>query len=262
MPLHLKTLVSFFCLISKLHLSKYLFDFTISKQKCSLLLSHGLFNSKSTIIKPEKVQITTITRNYFQRKMDILEIKIQQATSNESATKKEVTEIPGCNEIEKNEILKLIFNAIPQKGVMMKPNWRKLVFSLFLGILIPLLSYVGFATYVEPLAFDYAFLALVYTIFVAVIVFFGYRNNRLFVSDDYIIIQSGAWDVDNRIIEIGKIQALTTSQLFWHKSPDIGSLTIHTAGGDLQFSLGNFTTVKQYVNLWLYTVENKNINWM
>lgn len=238
------------------------FDFTISKQKGSLLLSYGLFNSKSTIIKPEKVQITTITRNFFQRKMDILEIKIQQATSGESEAKKDITEIPGCNEIEKNEILKLIYNTIPEKGVMMKPNWRKLVFSFFLGIGIPLFIYYIIGKYIEPLAFDYAFLAVGYTIFVAVIMFFAYRNNRLFVNDDYIIIQSGAWDVDNRIIEIGKIQALTTSQLFWHKSPDIGSLTIHTAGGDVEFSLGNFTKVKQYVNLWLYDVETKNSNWM
>ena len=238
------------------------FDFTISKQKGSLLLSYGLFNSKSTIIKPEKVQITTITRNFFQRKMDILEIKIQQATSGDLEAKKDITEIPGCNEIEKNEILKLIFNTIPEKGVMMKPNWRKLVFSLFLGIGIPLFIYYIIGKYIEPLAFDYAFLAVGYTIFVAVIMFFAYRNNRLFVNDDYIIIQSGAWDVDNRIIEIGKIQALTTSQLFWHKSPDIGSLTIHTAGGDVEFSLGNFTKVKQYVNLWLYDLETKNSNWM
>ena len=93
-------------------------------------------------------------------------------------------------------------------------------------------------------------------------VFVGYRNNRLFVNDDFIIIQSGAWDVDNRIIEIGKIQALTTSQLFWHKKPDIGSLTIHTAGGALQFDLGNFSKVKAYINLWLYEVESKNNKWM
>ena len=238
------------------------FDFTISKQKGSLLLSYGLFNTKGTIIKPEKVQITTITRNFFQRKMDILEIKIQQASSGELEAKKDVTEIPGCNESEKNEILKLIFNEIPEKGVMLKPNWRRLVFSIFLGIIIPLSLYFGFGTYLEPLAFDYVFVAVGYTIFVGVILFFSYRNNRLFVNDDYIILQSGAWDVDNRIIEIGKIQALTTSQLFWHKSPNIGSLTIHTAGGDIHFSLGNFTTVKNYVNLWLYTVETKNSNWM
>ncbi len=238
------------------------YDFTISKQKGSLLLSYGLFNSKSTIIKPEKVQITTVTRNYFQRKMDILEIKIQQATSGDSEAKKDITEIPGCNEVEKDAILRLIFETVPEKGVMLKPNWRKLVFSLFLGIIIPISLYLGFGYFIEPLAFDYAFVGVGYTIFVAVLLFFGYRNNRLFVNDDYIIIQSGAWDVDNRIIEIGKIQALTTSQLFWHKLPDIGSLTVHTAGGDVHFELGNFTTVKKYVNLWLYTVETKNINWM
>ena len=238
------------------------FDFTISKQKGSLLLSYGLFNTKGTIIKPEKVQITTITRNFFQRKMDILEIKIQQASSGDLEAKKDITEIPGCSESEKNEILKLIFNQVPEKGVMMKPNWRRLGFSIFLGIIIPLSLYLGFGTYLEPLAFNYAFGAVGYTIFVGIILFFSYRNNRLFVNDDYIIIQSGAWDVDNRIIEIGKIQALTTSQLFWHKGPNIGSLTIHTAGGDVHFSLGNFTRVKEYVNLWLYSIETKNINWM
>ncbi len=238
------------------------FDFTISKQKGSLLLSFGLFNTKSTIIKPEKVQITTITRNFFQRKMDILEIKIQQAKGDDLESKKDIIEIPGCNDAEKNDILKLIFNTIPQKGAMLKPNWRKLVFSLFLGIIVPLSFYLGFGYYLEPLAFDYVFLAVGYSIFVAILVFFGFQNNLLFVNDNYIILQSGAWDVDNRIIEIGKIQALTTSQLFWHKSPDIGSLTIHTAGGDVRFQLGNFTAVKNYVNLWLYEVEAKNVNWM
>ncbi|WP_026976996.1 PH domain-containing protein [Flavobacterium tegetincola] len=238
------------------------FGFTISKQKGSLLLSFGLFNTKSTIIKPEKVQITTITRNFFQRKMDILEIKIQQAKSGDAQSGKDSIEIPGCNELEKNEILKLIFSTIPEKGVLLKPNWRKLVFGLFTGIVVPLSIYFGFGFYVEPLAFDYAFLAVGYTIFVAVLVYFGYRNSRLFVNQEFIILQTGAWDVDNRIIEIEKIQALTTSQLFWHKSPDIGSLTIHTAGGDIQFQLGNFTTVKNYVNLWLYNVEANNVNWM
>ena len=238
------------------------FGFTISKQKGSLLLTFGLFNTKSTIVKPEKVQITTVTRNFFQKKMDILEIKVQQATSGDVQSKKDTIEIPGCNEVEKNEILKLIFNAIPEKGAILKPNWRKLGFSLFLGIMIPLSIYLGFGNYLEPLAFDYAFIAVGYTIFVAIIMFFSYQNNRLFVSDNFIIVQSGAWDVDNRIIEIGKIQAITTSQLFWHKTPDIGSLIIHTAGGDVHFGLGNFTKVKEYVNLWLYEVETKNVNWM
>ena len=47
------------------------YDYKIARQKGSLLLSFGLLNTKSTIIKPEKVQITTVTRNYFQKKIKL-----------------------------------------------------------------------------------------------------------------------------------------------------------------------------------------------
>ena len=59
------------------------FDYKIARQKGSLLLSYGLLNTKSTIIKPEKVQITSITQNFFQKKMNVLELKIKQATGGE-----------------------------------------------------------------------------------------------------------------------------------------------------------------------------------
>lgn len=103
---------------------------------------------------------------------------------------------------------------------------------------------------------------VIYSLFLLLILIFGYRNNRLYVSEDFIIKQSGAWDVDNSIIEPLKIQAITTSQLFWHKKANIGSVTIHTAGGDLSFQLGNYTKIKNYVNLWLYKIEISNSNWM
>ena len=53
------------------------FDYTVTKQKGSLLLSYGLINTESTILKPEKVQIVNISRNYFQKKLNVLEIKIK-----------------------------------------------------------------------------------------------------------------------------------------------------------------------------------------
>lgn len=238
------------------------YDYKITRQNGSLLLSFGLLSTKSTILKPEKVQIVTVTRNYFQRKMNILELKIKQATSGETEERKSVIEIPGCNEKENEEILKLLFKSIPQKGVMLKPNFRKLVFSIFLSIVIPLTGFFAFANYIEEQVYEYVYLLPIYVFFVGAIVYFGFRNNRLFIHDDFIIKQSGAWDVDNKIIEPGKIQAITTSQLFWHKRVDIGSITIHTAGGNISFQLGNFTLLKQYVNLWLYEMETSNSNWM
>lgn len=241
-------------------LVKY-FNYTITKQKGSLLLSYGLINTKSTIVKPEKVQMVSISRNYFQKKLNVLEIKIKQAVRDEKQHSKAQIEVPGCDEREKDEIIKLIFKQLPQKGEMMKPNFRKLVFSIFMIIVLPLSGFFTIANY-NPELLNYLSFAIAYAAFFSVILFFGFRNYRLFVSDNHIIKQSGAWDIDNEIIEIDKIQALSTSQLFWHKSLNIGSLTMHTAGGNVTFHLGNYNKVKEYVNLWLYRIETTNSNWM
>ena len=238
------------------------FNFKITKQSGSLLLSYGLLNTKSTIVKPDKVQITTISRNYFQKKMNILEFKIKQATSGEKEERKSAIEIPGCNERERDEILKLLFQRIPEKGVMLKPNFRKLLFSIFLSIVVPLAGFFAIGNYRESRFLDFAYLTPIYGIFIGLIVYFGFKNNQLFINDDFIIKQSGAWDIDNEIMKPKKIQAITTSQLFWHKRADIGSITIHTAGGNIAFQLGNYTKIKHYVNLWLYEIETTDSNWM
>jgi putative membrane protein len=106
------------------------------------------------------------------------------------------------------------------------------------------------------------YLVPVYVSFVGLIQFFKFKNNRLFINDNFIIKQSGAWDIRNEIIEPSKIQAITTSQLFWHKNANIGSVILHTAGGTIAFQLGNFKQIKQYINLWLYEIETSDSNWM
>jgi putative membrane protein len=213
-------------------------------------------------LKPEKVQVTSVTQNFFQKKMNVLGLKIMQATGGEKEDHKLAIEIPGCNELEKEAILKLLFQKIPEKGVMLKPNFRKFGFSVFLTIGLPLLGYY-FLRYLIIEQFPLIdFLVLFFVLFIGVIQFFLFTNNRLFINDDFIILQSGAWDITNKIIKPSKIQAITTSQLFWHKNINIGSLTLHTAGGNISFQLGNFTTIKQYINLWLYRMETSDSNWM
>lgn len=238
------------------------FDFKILKQNNSLLLSYGLLNTKNTILKPEKVQITTVTRNYFQKKFNVLELKIRQASSGIANEKNSVVEIPGCNENERDEILKLLYGVIPEKGIQLKPNFRKLVFALFLTIGLPLLVYLIFRNFDSEMVANADYYVPIYIVLVGTIQFFKFKNNRLFIHNDFIMKQSGAWDIDLDIIEPMKIQAITTSQLFWHKSADIGYLTLHTAGGDVGFQLGNYTKIKQNVNLWLYKIEKSDSNWI
>ncbi len=242
-------------------LVKY-FNYTITKQNGSLLLSYGLISTKSTIVKPEKVQIVTVSRNYFQKKLNVLEVKIKQAVRDENQHSKSQIEVPGCNEIEKDEILQLIFKQLPQKGEMITPNFRKLVFSIFLIIVLPVTGFFLFGMNIQPKLLDYSSFVIVYVLFFLMILVFGFRNYRLFVNEDTVIKKSGAWDIDHEIIKIDKIQAVSTSQLFWHKGLNIGTLTVHTAAGNVTFQLGNYAVINNYVNNWLYKIETSNSNWM
>jgi putative membrane protein len=242
-------------------LVKY-FGFKIAKQKGSLVMSYGLFAKQNTILRPEKVQIIKITRNYFQKKLKILEIRINQAISDETKKDKSTIEIPGCNEFERDEILKLIFNQIPKKGEKLRPNFRKLLFLIFILIILPLSAYFTVGKWVSNSVFEYKFIMIGYVVFALIGLIFGFKNNSLHINNDHIIKQSGVWDIDNEIIKIEKIQAISMSQLFWHKSLNIGSLTIYTAGGNINFQLGNFDKINQYVNLWLHKIEKEDTNWM
>jgi putative membrane protein len=241
------------------------FNFRITKQNNSLLLSYGLLNTKNTIIRPEKVQIVTVGHNYFQKKFDILDIRIRQASSQEANNheqRKTAIEIPGCNTAEKDMLLQFLLQEVPKKGVVIKPNIRKILMQAVKFIILPLSIYFLLAYNVSSEMIDYIVFIPIYVIFVSIIIYFGFRNSRLFVNDDFIVMQSGAWDINKDYIAPHKIQGIAIRQYFWHKSSDIGIVNLYTAGGTISFGLADYTRLKQLVNYWLYQVETTNNNWM
>lgn len=241
------------------------YNFKITKQQDSLLLTYGLLNTKNTIIRPEKVQIVTIGRNYFQKKLDINDIKIRQASgveANDKDQKKTAIEIPGCNGKEKDLLLQFLLEKIPERGIALKPNIRKIIMETITFLVIPLSIFFAVAYFAAPSIMEYVMFVPIYVLFVIVMIYFSFRHSRLFVTEDFIIKQSGAWDVDNEFIAPHKIQTVSLTQYFWHKHSNIGIVTLHTAGGAISFGLTDFTRLKQLVNYWLYQVETSPKNWM
>lgn len=237
------------------------YNFKITKQQESLLLSYGLINTKNTIIRPEKVQILTIGRNFFQKKLNILDLKIRQASGIFNENKKAYIEVPGCNEIEKNELLEFLMGQVPQRGEMIKPNYRKFVFNFFRAVLIPVAIYFTLAYFFADLL-EYIVFVPAYATFATLLVYFGYRNSRLFVNNDYVVNQRGAWDIDNDYLAPHKIQAIALHQFFWQVPADVGAITLSTAGGEVSFGVANFTRLKELVNVWLYQIETSTKHWM
>lgn len=240
------------------------FNFNIRKDGKSFVLNYGLLNIKNTIISPEKVQIVKWTQNFFQKKLNVNTIEIFQASSEmKRANAKDKTKIPGCNWNEKEQIIALLLDKKPSFEKILYPNIRKLFIGMFFFVLLPVL--IGFG--INEMAHRFSqntiiVIILLYIFFMGVILLFSYKNYRLFISDDFIMKQSGAWDIDHEIIEPYKIQAVKTHQFFWQKRTDIGSVVLYTAGGRISFSTTNYTAIKNEVNVWLYQVETSKRNWM
>lgn len=240
------------------------FNFTIKKDKKSLVLTYGLLNIKNTIINPEKVQIIKLTQNFFQKKLDVNTIEIFQASSDmKRASAKDKTKIPGCSKSEKEQIVKLLIGKQPNHQKTLVPNIRKLLLSSFFLILIPISIGLTINYNLEKFSWnEVVVVTAIYVLFMGTILYFSYRNYRLFISDEFIVKQSGAWDIDHDIMMPYKIQAIETQQFFWQKYTDIGSVVLYTAGGRVSFSTANFTEIKAQVNKWLYQVEVSRENWM
>ncbi|WP_445717291.1 PH domain-containing protein [Flavobacterium sp.] len=240
------------------------FDFTIQKNQQSVILSYGLLATKSILLNPNKVQIVKITQNYFQKKLDVTTIGVHQASSDAQKIKeKDKIEVPGCSQQESFEILKLLFSQVPKKGTLYLPNWRKLALNSFFFLLIPILIMLFLNRKTEFVTWtEWSIYTTIFFVFAGIIIWFSFKNYKLFVSDDFIIKQNGAWDIDTSIIEPFKIQTIKTQQFFWQKYTNIGSVTLSTAGGNISFSTGNYSEIKQLVNYWLYQVETSEKTWM
>jgi putative membrane protein len=239
------------------------FNFKITKQNNTLLLSYGLINTRNTIIKPEKVQMVSVSRNYFQKKLDINDLKIKQATDIEVSAEKRkgALEIPGCSDTEKEQLLKFLLEKSPERGEELKPNYRRLVLNFFKALVIPLGIYFIICSFWAE-ACDYSYFALFYGVVVSLLVVFGFRNYRLYVNNDFIIKQSGAWDVENEFVAPHKIHTIKVTQYFWQKSADVAAIEVFTAGGEMRYGVANYTRLKKYVNYWLYQVETGKKHWM
>lgn len=241
------------------------FGFEVAKQNNSLLLNYGLFTTKNTLLNPNKVQVLKLSQNYIQKKLGIINIKIQQASAsdNPKAVKDSRIEVPGCNEAQQNQILQFIYKDTFSETQVVKPHLRKFIIALLFAVVAPVFIVILLQVQLQLFLNVPFYTGLsVYVFLVIIIQLLLFKNYRLSISDDFIIKSHGAWDKDKSIIQPYRIQAIAVSQFFWQKKHNIGSVKIHTAGGNLTFNTANFKTLKQLANKWLYQVETSTKNWM
>lgn len=241
------------------------FDFEISQHQRSLLISSGLFAKKNTLVSPQKVQITTYSQNYFQKKLNILNLNLKQAHNgepeNEKERQKSNLQVPGCNPTERDQLLKMILGDAALQGATFAPNFRFLNLPIFFRVVVPEIIYAICCQYIEEVK-PFLPLAIAYAFIVSFMIYISYRRHRLSVNQELIIKKSGIWDISHDFVFPHKIQSITTFQYPWHKSVDVGHVNLHTAAGIIHFKYGNYTEIKKLVNYWLYQIESGSEEWM
>ncbi|WP_413513845.1 PH domain-containing protein [Myroides odoratus] len=238
------------------------YNYKVIVQNESLFLSYGLLHTKSTIIKPSRVQLVKIVRNYFQKLWGISSVKIHQVFGKESLNQKTALEIPGCSNEETTEFFDMIYKKpLELEGVELKHNYRFFGFRFFFLVLIPVSLFMRLTH--DILESTWIFISGgVYFVIVTLLIWRYFKIGRLIVTPHFIVVKSGVWDITHTVLEPHKIQKIVLSQLVWQKSANVGSMLLFTAGGIVSFSTSNYAELKQVRDQWLYEIESQNKSWM
>ena len=244
------------------------YKFSASKTNNNLSVSYGLIYTKTILMSPNKVQVFSFTQNWIQKKIDLCNIIIYQASSNMNISSDKSKEgskvnIPGANSLDKKTIFEFIYKSFDDNEFIIKPNIRKFSVNFFLIGVIPSILFFGINHFFELLSsVNYIILQIIYLAIILFISYRLYKNNIMSVSKNFIKVQSGFWDITTKIIEVHKIQSIVIDQEIWYKKLNLANLTLCTAGGMIRFSYMDYFILRKIADNFLFKVEVSNKSWM
>jgi len=236
------------------------FNYQINLKDKHLTASYGLTDSHLISVPANKVQMFQFQQNYFQKLMNLFEIKIKQVESNEDNKKKKGLIIPGANYLE----LSNLFNVIFDKGLIdlkagLKPHIRVLVIKSLI-LCVPVIVSLAIMYFTDSLHFSWIILPLFALAFL--LIFLGYKNEKLIFQNDFIVLKSGIWDINTTYLPIDKIQKVSISQSYFQEKNQIGSLNLYTAAGIVTLYYYDFNILQKLTNEILYKIEKNKYSWM
>lgn len=236
------------------------YNYKIVLKEEQLTVSYGLTDSHIVSVPSAKVQMFQFQQNYFQKAMNLYEVKIKQVESEEENKKKKGIVVPGADFNELKRIFRVVFNMdMDTTGNFFKPG-KGLLLLKFLWLCIPALIAL-FVMYLTDYL-EFAWLVPVLFVLIYILICIGYRNERLVFKDDFIILRKGIWDLSTTVLHIDKIQKLSLEQSYFQEKKQIGSLNLHTAAGELAIYYYDFNMLRRAADEILYKIEKNKHSWM
>ncbi len=236
------------------------YNYQIHLKDKHLTASYGLTDSHIISVPANKVQMFQFQQNYFQKLMNLFEIKIKQVESNEDNKKKKGLIIPGANFLELNTLFNVIFdNDLTELNNGAKPHIRVLFIRIIL-LCVPAFVSLLILYFTDSLFFSW--IVLLVFILCCLLIYRGYKIEKMIFKEDFIIIKKGIWDLTTTYLPIDKIQKVSISQSYFQEKNQIGSLNLYTAAGIVTLYYYDFNMLQLLVNEILYKIEKNKHSWM
>ena len=247
-----------------LTLIKY-YGYKALKKLQNLEVKYGLIQTKSILLSPIKVQEFRWTQNWIQKKINLRNVRISQASSMNVAApnRRNIIDVPGCSNQQMDKLFDFIYDDKINDEIVVRPSIRKFIINFSFFTLLPTIIFIVLLNNITFLDNAYFLnFIIIYFILSSFSAWRFYRNSILFYSKNFIRIQSGFWDIKTKTIENYKIQSVMLYQAFWHKRFNLGSIILLTAGGMSYISTCNYEVLKKITNNVIYKVETSKKRWM
>lgn len=232
--------------------------------KCTgsrLEVEMGLKTSTKVGLQPRRVQLLRMSTNPVQKRLNLYQINIALASSEDSFGKSKL-KIPGLSA----EILSKV-NAFLYPGEndffsdIFQPHkilfYRKLAFSF-----LPLLVFFFLWYVFEFISGEFLMgLTIAYILIVGFYQWLSFKSLGLKITENFISRKKGVWNHRESRLETYKLQSISVHRPFYYRRKKLVNLIFHTAGGDLPF-LAVEESVLKYVDFALFKIESSDKPWM
>lgn len=234
----------------------------LQKFRDTLQVEMGLRNNTRVNLRASRIQLLQVLTNPIQQKMNLYEVKISLASSENDLEKSQI-KVVGLPPRVVSQVKKYFYKTSTEENYFILPSkfllWKKISRAMIPLIFIAglLFLFTEFLTVSWFVAFSVAYILLI-----TLYNYFYYRRLRLGISEDFLIKHSGVWLKKKEYLEMFRLQAVSVTQPIWYRRRGIVNLILHSAGGDISFPMVKKEKVQPLVDLLLYKIESTEKHWM
>ncbi|WP_423818694.1 PH domain-containing protein [Salinimicrobium sp. TIG7-5_MAKvit] len=238
------------------------FGLHLQKYKDTLQVEMGLRNNTKVNLKASRIQLLQVLTNPIQKKMDLFQVKISLASSENDLEKNQV-KIAGLPPKVVQQVKDYFYQSEIRENFRVKPSKYLLIRRISRGLIPLVILSVFLFFYAQLVMLSWVVgIASAYVVLLCIYNFYYFRRLQLGISEEFLIRYSGVWVQKEEYLEVFRLQAVSVSQPLWYKKRGLGNLTFHSAGGDVDFPMVKMEEVQPILNCLIYKIEVTEKAWM